>query len=86
LRLDVDRKLATDATAERRYDLVLIDPPYRMLTGFLPMLEAHLPAVVAPEGLVVVESDAREEPELPLPKRTSRRYGSARVTVFEGPA
>ena len=85
LRLDVGRKLATDATAGRRYDLVLIDPPYRMLTGFLPVLEAHLPAVVAPEGLVVVESDAREEPELSLPKRTSRRYGSARVTVFEGP-
>ena len=86
LRLDVGRKLATDATAGRRYDLVLIDPPYRMLTGFLPVLEAHLPAVVAPEGMVVVESDAREEPELPLAKRTSRRYGSARVTVFEGPA
>jgi 16S rRNA (guanine966-N2)-methyltransferase len=85
LRLDASRKLATDATSGRRYDLVLIDPPYRMLTGFLPVLEAHLPAVVAPQGMVVVESDAREEPELPLPKRTSRRYGSARVTVFEGP-
>jgi 16S rRNA (guanine966-N2)-methyltransferase len=85
LREDAARKLAADASAGRRYDLVLIDPPYRMLTGFLPVLEAHLPAVVAPEGLVVVESDAREEPALPLPKRTSRRYGSARVTVFEGP-
>jgi 16S rRNA (guanine966-N2)-methyltransferase len=85
LREDAGRKLAADAAADRRYDLVLIDPPYRMLTGFLPVLEAHLPAVVAPQGMVVVESDAREEPELPLPKRTSRRYGSARVTVFEGP-
>ena len=35
---------------------------------------------------VVVESDSREEPDLPLPKRTSRRYGSARLTVFEGAA
>jgi hypothetical protein len=32
----------------------------------------------------VVESDARAEPDLPLPKRTSRRYGSVRVTVFTG--
>jgi hypothetical protein len=48
------------------------------------MLSSHLPAVVEPDGLVVVESDAREEPDLPLPKRTSRRYGSARVTLFEG--
>jgi 16S rRNA (guanine966-N2)-methyltransferase len=85
LRDDVGRKLAADADAGRRYDLVLIDPPYRMLPRFLPTLEAYLPAVVAPGGLVVVESDAREEPELPLPKRTSRRYGSVRVTVFEAP-
>jgi hypothetical protein len=50
------------------------------------MLAAHLPSVVAPDGLVVVESEAKEEPELPLPLRTSRRYGSTRVTLFEGPA
>jgi 16S rRNA (guanine966-N2)-methyltransferase len=83
---DVGRRLAAEVAGDRRYDLVLIDPPYRMLTGFLPVLTAQLPSVVAPGGLVVVESDAREEPELPLPLRTSRRYGSARVTVFEAPA
>ena len=84
LREDAARKLATDAASGRRYDLVLIDPPYRMLAGILPTLAAHLPAVVEPEGLVVVESDARDEPDVALPKRTSRRYGSARVTVFDG--
>jgi 16S rRNA (guanine966-N2)-methyltransferase len=82
LREDAVRKLAADAAIGRRYDLVLIDPPYRMLARLLPILASYLPAVVAPDGLVVVESDAREEPELPLPKRTSRRYGSARVTIF----
>jgi 16S rRNA (guanine966-N2)-methyltransferase len=81
---DSARQLASDAASGRRYDLVLIDPPYRMLSGVLPKLGAHLPAVVDPEGLVVVESEAREEPDLPLPKRTSRRYGSVRVTVFTG--
>jgi 16S rRNA (guanine966-N2)-methyltransferase len=84
LREDVGRKLAADAASGRRYDLVLIDPPYRMLASVLPMLAAHLPPVVEMDGLVVVESDSHEEPELPLPKRTSRRYGSARVTVFTG--
>jgi len=84
LREDGVRKLAADAAVGRRYDLVLIDPPYRMLARLLPTLASYLPAVVTPEGLVVVESDAREEPDLPLPKRTSRRYGSARVTVFTG--
>jgi len=54
-----------------------------MLSRFLPILAAHLPAVVAPDGLVVVESEAKEEPELPLPLRTSRKYGSTRVTLFE---
>lgn len=84
LREDAPRRLASDAAGGRRYDLVLIDPPYRMLARILPALAAYLPAVVTPDGLAVVESDAHEEPELPLPKRTSRRYGSARVTVFEG--
>jgi 16S rRNA (guanine966-N2)-methyltransferase len=82
LREDAARKLAADAAAGRRYDLVLIDPPYRMLADVLPPVAAHLPAVVEPEGLIVVESDSHVEPELPLPKRTSRRYGSVRVTVF----
>jgi 16S rRNA (guanine966-N2)-methyltransferase len=85
LRDDAARVLAADARSGARYDLVLIDPPYRMLAGLLPTLAAYLPSVVEPDGLVVVESDAREEPELPLPKRTSRRYGSARITVFEAP-
>jgi 16S rRNA (guanine966-N2)-methyltransferase len=82
LRENAARRLANDAASGRRYDLVLIDPPYRMLPSILPMLAANLPAVVASDGLVVVESDSHEEPELPLPLRTSRRYGSARVTVF----
>ena len=33
-------------------------------------------------ALVVVETAARVEPELPLDLVTSRRYGSARITVF----
>ena len=80
---DVRRVLAADAAAGTLYDLVLVDPPYRMLPGLLPDLSRLVPPVVAADGLVVVESEAREEPELPLPARTSRRYGSVRVTVFE---
>ena len=84
LREDAARKLAADVAAGRRYDLVLIDPPYRMLAKLLPTLAVYVPAIVAPGGIVIVESDAKEEPELPLQQRTSRRYGSARVTVFTG--
>jgi 16S rRNA (guanine966-N2)-methyltransferase len=85
LRDDAGRKLAADAAAGNRYDLVLVDPPYRMLTTFLPALAAYVPAVLSPGGLAVVESGSHHEPDLPLPKRTSRRYGSARLTLFEAP-
>jgi 16S rRNA (guanine966-N2)-methyltransferase len=84
LREDAIRVLAADAAARRRYDLVLIDPPYRMLAGILPKLARHLPPVLEPTGLVVVESDSHDpEPELPLAERTVRRYGSTRISVFE---
>jgi 16S rRNA (guanine966-N2)-methyltransferase len=86
LRDDAARVLATEAAAGRRYDLVLVDPPYAELAGLLPSLGRHLPSVLEPGGIVVVESDARDAPELPLPLRTARRYGSTRVTVFEAPA
>ena len=33
-------------------------------------------------AVVVVETDQRVEPNLALERRTSRRYGSARVTVY----
>jgi 16S rRNA (guanine966-N2)-methyltransferase len=75
--------LAAEAASDRRYDLVLVDPPYEMFSSVQPGLARYLPALLEPGALVVVETAAAEEPELPLPKRTSRRYGSARLTVFE---
>jgi 16S rRNA (guanine966-N2)-methyltransferase len=65
------------------YDLVLVDPPYERWTELEPKLAEHLPRVLAPDGLLVVETGSRVEPSLPLPIRTSRRYGSARLTLFE---
>jgi 16S rRNA G966 N2-methylase RsmD len=83
-RSDGVRALAQEASAGRRYDLVLVDPPYRMLADLMPRLHRHLAAVLAPDGVIVVESAARLEPELEgLALRTSRRYGSARLTLFE---
>jgi 16S rRNA (guanine966-N2)-methyltransferase len=77
--------LAAEAGAGRRYDLVVIDPPYAEWAELEAMLGRHLPAVLADDGLVVVETSARDEPQLPLALRTSRRYGSARLTLFEHP-
>jgi 16S rRNA (guanine966-N2)-methyltransferase len=82
---DARQALAAEAAAGRRYDLVLVDPPYRMFSTLQTTLAAYLPTLLAEDGLVVVETSAKEEPELPLALRTSRRYGSARITLFEHP-
>jgi 16S rRNA (guanine966-N2)-methyltransferase len=83
LRRDAVTVLAGEAGAGRKYDLVLVDPPYDMYADLQPQLARYLPAVLAEDGLLVVETDARVEPELPLSQRTSRKYGSARITVYE---
>ena len=69
--------------AERRtYDLVLCDPPYDYAQH--DRLAPYLPAVLAPEGLLVYETAAKVEPQIEgLTIRTSRKYGSARLTLFE---
>jgi 16S rRNA (guanine(966)-N(2))-methyltransferase RsmD len=69
----------------RTYDLVLVDPPYEVWAELAPKLAEQLPRVLAADGLLVVETAARTEPSLPLQVRTSRRYGSARLTLFEHP-
>jgi 16S rRNA (guanine966-N2)-methyltransferase len=70
----------------RQYDLILVDPPYEAWSELEPKLAQHLPRLLAPDGLLVVETGRRVEPQLPLPIRTSRRYGSARLTLFEPPS
>jgi 16S rRNA (guanine966-N2)-methyltransferase len=82
LRLDATTALAQEVAAGRKYDLVLVDPPYAM-TDYAA-LARYLPRVLADDGLLVLESAAKTEPELPeLAVRTTRKYGSTRVTVFE---
>jgi 16S rRNA (guanine966-N2)-methyltransferase len=82
VRLDAVTGLAQEVNAGRKYDLVLADPPYAM-TNY-DSLSRYLPGVLAEDGLLVFESAAKTEPELPgLAVRTTRKYGSTRVTVFE---
>jgi 16S rRNA (guanine966-N2)-methyltransferase len=74
--------LAALAAEKRKYDLVFVDPPYEMYADLEPQLARYLPSVLTEDGVVVVETDKRVEPALPLEERTSRKYGSARVTVY----
>jgi 16S rRNA (guanine966-N2)-methyltransferase len=82
VRADATRALAAEAAAGAKYDLVLVDPPYDSYESLQPMLARYLPTLLADEGLVLVETSERVEPELPLELFKSRRYGSVRVSVF----
>jgi 16S rRNA (guanine966-N2)-methyltransferase len=83
VRGDAVMAVEREVGAGAEYDLVLVDPPYGMLTEIQNRLARHLPLLLAADGLLVVETDARVEPDLPLPLRTSRKYGQTRVTLFE---
>jgi 16S rRNA (guanine(966)-N(2))-methyltransferase RsmD len=76
---DVVRFAAADT---RTYDLVFCDPPYAEYGTVEPALARYAPKLLAEGGLLVLETAAKTEPQLPLEQRTSRRYGSARITLF----
>ncbi len=63
------------------FDLVLCDPPYGFQAGALAGLLARL---VREDGILCWESSSRDAaPQVPgLSERTSRTYGSARLTLF----
>ena len=79
---EVASALRDDHARGRRYDLVVADPPYEDWETHAKTLGELLPDVLADDALVVVETADRVQPELPLDLVTTRRYGSARVTVF----
>ena len=79
---DVAAALREERDRGRRYDLVLADPPYEDWAGHETVLAEVLPSVLADAALVVVETSERVEPDLALDLVTTRRYGSARITVF----
>ena len=67
------------AQERRTYDLILCDPPYDVDATRLPFAQ-----LLADGGLLVYESSGRHDPpEIEgLAQRTSRKYGSARLTLF----
>ncbi|HEU5264902.1 MAG TPA: 16S rRNA (guanine(966)-N(2))-methyltransferase RsmD [Gaiellaceae bacterium] len=79
---DAVSALRDERARARRYDLVLADPPYDEWDEHAAAIAPLLSDVLEPDALVVVETSSRVEPELPLDLVTSRRYGSARITVF----
>ncbi len=76
---DAVRAVASD---RRTYDLILCDPPYDYDAS---RLAPQLARLLTEDGVLVWESAGREPPPVipGLEERTSRKYGSARLTLFE---
>ncbi len=85
LERDAVAVLREEVRAGRRHDLILLDPPYERWAELEPLLAGVVAAALTDTGIVVVETDAAVNPSLPLALRTSRRYGSARLTLFDHP-
>ena len=83
VRADAVSFLSGDA-GRRLFDLIFIDPPYRMAAEAVEELDRLLPAALAPGGRVVVECAARMPLDLPsLEVVRQRRYGRTVVTFLE---
>jgi 16S rRNA (guanine966-N2)-methyltransferase len=81
VRADADRFLARE---RETYDLVFLDPPYEVVESLRMPLASHLPRILAPSGRAVLETAATVELDLAsLVARTTRRYGSTRVTIYD---
>ena len=80
-RQDALRFLGGASADGREYDLVFLDPPYRLAGRLGGELSAILPAVLAPGGLAIAESDRREPLDLGLPLLDERRYGDTLIRI-----
>ena len=80
-RSDARRFLGGASGAARQYDLVFLDPPYRLAGRLGGELTAALPAVLAPGAAVIAESDRRAPLELELPILDERRYGDTLIRI-----
>jgi 16S rRNA (guanine966-N2)-methyltransferase len=74
---------AAEAPAGSAYDLVFIDPPYRIADRLGAELDPHLARLLAPGGRVITESSTRRPLQLTLPVLRERRYGSTQVVFHE---
>jgi 16S rRNA (guanine966-N2)-methyltransferase len=79
---DALRFLTGASRTGAQYDLVFLDPPYRLAERFAPSLSEALPAVLAPEAVAVAESDRRAPLALDLQLEDERRYGDTLIRIY----
>lgn len=85
-RNDAERALKALAKRGLKFDLVFLDPPYRMTSMDQVMAELADKDMLAPDACIVVEHDAEVTyPEEPPSFRQIRqaKYGDTAVTIYE---
>ena len=82
-RQDARAFLRNAAAKQRAYDLVFVDPPYRLASRLAAELSPLLPPVLAAGARVVGESDRRAPLELELPVTVQRRYGDTLIRIHD---
>jgi len=81
-RADALRFLGAASGDGAQYDLVFLDPPYRLADTLAGRLSEALPAVLAPGAVAVAESDRRAPLALDLPLLDERRYGDTLIRIY----
>jgi 16S rRNA (guanine966-N2)-methyltransferase len=81
VRAEARRFLGGASRSGRSYDLVFLDPPYRLDAALARALPAAVKAVLAPGATVVSESDRRAPLEIALPIDDERRYGDTLIRI-----
>jgi len=75
------------STPTPTFDLIFCDPPYRLADRIAAQLDNLLPALLAPSGRLIVESQAAHPLQLSsLAALRERRYGGTRVDFYAHPA
>jgi 16S rRNA (guanine966-N2)-methyltransferase len=83
-RRDALKALRDAREAGETYDLVFLDPPYRLATGLGPELAPALAPILAPGARVIGESDRRTPLDLPgLATTFERRYGDTLLRIHK---
>jgi 16S rRNA (guanine966-N2)-methyltransferase len=76
------RALTCTPIVPTKYDLVFIDPPYRLARGLGPELSQALLPLLDTDARVVAESDRRSSLELKLPLLRERQYGDTLIRIY----
>lgn len=68
--------------ADCRYDLVFIDPPYRLASKLEEELSRLLPSILSRRARVVCESSRRQPLTLTMRLVDERRYGDTSIRIY----